>query len=98
MVSKTGCRSVREPLITRRMSDVAVWRSRAWPRSVLRVCSSVMRRTFSIAMTAWWAKVVTSSICRSVKGSTSSFQIVNAPTRSSPFIIGTASAVRMGST
>jgi len=31
---------------------------------------SVMSRVFSIAMTAWSAKVRTSSICRSVKGST----------------------------
>ena len=29
-----------------------------------------MRRVFSIAMTAWAAKVRTSSICRSVNGST----------------------------
>ena len=42
---------------------------RAWSARVC-ACSSVNMRTFSMAITAWSAKVVTSSICRSVKGST----------------------------
>ena len=36
--------------------------------SCVRAWSSVRSRTFSMAMTAWSAKVVTSSICLSVKG------------------------------
>jgi hypothetical protein len=34
----------------------------------VRACTSSNRRTFSIAITAWSAKVVSSSICRSVNG------------------------------
>ena len=37
----------------------------------VRACTSSNRRTFSIAITAWSAKVVTSSICLSVNGRTS---------------------------
>src|SRR6266702_3087116 len=58
IVSKTGWTSVGELLITRRISPVAV-------RSRLRPSSSVNSRTFSIAMTAWSAKVFSSSICLS---------------------------------
>ena len=36
----------------------------------MRACNSPSSRAFSIAMTAWSAKVRTSSICRSVNGST----------------------------
>ena len=55
IASKTGWVSVIEPLITRRMSEVAV------------CCSSASlvswnRRAFSIAMTAWSAKVCASAI------------------------------------
>ena len=39
--------------------------------SSVRACTSSNSRTFSIAITAWSAKVVTSSICLSVNGSTS---------------------------
>src|SRR5215831_11886490 len=49
-------------------SDVAVWCSRASRNSALRSWSSLKSRTFSMAMTAWSAKVVTSSICFSVNG------------------------------
>ncbi len=52
--------SVSELLIARRISLVAVWRASAsWISS--------NNRTFSIAITAWSAKVVTSSICLVVK-------------------------------
>ena len=37
-------------------------------RSVVRWRSSLSNRAFSMAMTAWAAKVVTSSICLSVNG------------------------------
>ena len=56
--------------------------------------SSVNSRAFSIAMTAWSAKVRTSSICRSVNGSTRFRERLiepsTAPSRSS----GTPSPVR----
>ena len=60
---------VGEPLITRRTSPVAVCCSSASVRSRLRACSSLNRRTFSMAITAWSAKVWSSAICWSVKGS-----------------------------
>ena len=63
MVSNTGWRSVGELEMTRRISPVAVCCSSASVSSRLRVCSSVNRRTFSMAMTAWSAKVWSSAIC-----------------------------------
>ena len=71
MVSSTGWRSVGELEMTRRISAVAVCCSSASVSSRLRLCSSLNRRTFSIAMTAWSAKVFSSAICLSVKGRTS---------------------------
>ena len=44
-------------------SDVAVCCSSDSVRSRVRACTSSNSRTFSIAITAWSAKVVTSSIC-----------------------------------
>ena len=57
--------------MTRRISPVAVCCSRASVSSRFRASSSVNSRTFSMAMTAWSAKVFASSICLSVKGWTS---------------------------
>ena len=48
-------------------------------RSVVRWRSSLSNRAFSMAMTAWAAKFVTSSICLSVKGRTSWRYRMNAP-------------------
>jgi hypothetical protein len=56
--------SVGELLMTLRISAVAVCRSSA---SLV----SLNRRTFSIAITAWSAKVFSSAICFSVNGRTS---------------------------
>ena len=67
MVSKTGWTSVGELEMTRRISLVAVCCSRASVSSRLRASSSVNRRTFSMAMTAWSAKIWSSSISRSEK-------------------------------
>ena len=55
--SNTGCTSVGEALITCRISAVAVWRSSA-------SFVSLNRRTFSIAITAWSAKVFNRSTWR----------------------------------
>jgi hypothetical protein len=52
IVSKTGCTSVGELLMTRRISLVAVCCSSVSVRSRLRTSSSVKRRTFSMAITA----------------------------------------------
>src|SRR5215467_12005703 len=56
--------------MTFKTSLVAVWYSRDSSRSRVRACNSPSNRAFSIAMTAWSAKVRISSICRSVNGST----------------------------
>ena len=69
-VSSTGCTSAVERLMTLSTSLVAVWYSSNSSRSRVRACNSPSSRAFSIAMTAWSAKVRTSSICRSVNGST----------------------------
>ena len=58
MVSKTGWTSVGELEMTRRISPVAVCCSRVSVRSRLRASSSWNSRTFSMAMTAWSAKVL----------------------------------------
>src|SRR5260370_41004057 len=56
--------------MTRSTSEVAVCCSSDSDNSRVRACTSSNSRTFSIAITAWSAKVVTSSICLSVNGST----------------------------
>ncbi len=63
MASNTGCTSVGEPEMTLSTSEVAVCCSNASLSSAVRACTSSNSRTFSIAITAWSAKVVTSSIC-----------------------------------
>ena len=54
--------------MTPKTSDVAVCCSSAWLRSRVFACTSSNNRVFSMAMTAWSAKVWKSSICLSVKG------------------------------
>ena len=60
-----------ERLITLSTSAMAVCCWSASATSSVRACNSSNSRTFSIAITAWSAKVSTSSICLSVKGLTS---------------------------
>ncbi len=55
---------------------------------------SLNSRTFSIAITAWSAKVLTSSICFSVKGRTSLRRMRMAPNALLSLTSGTASVVR----
>jgi hypothetical protein len=71
MAWNTGSSSPGELLMTPSTCDVAVCCSNASLRSSVRWRSSLSSRVFSIAMTAWAAKVVTSSICFSVNGRTS---------------------------
>jgi len=66
MASNTGATSVGDCDMTARISLVAVWRSSASVISALRVWSSLNNRTFSIAITAWSAKVLSSATCFSV--------------------------------
>ena len=68
MVSNTGCTSVGELLMTRRISLVAVCCSSVSVSSRLRACSSVNSRTFSMAITAWSAKVSSSAIWSAENG------------------------------
>ena len=76
-------------------SEVAVCCSSASDKSRVRACTSSNRRTFSIAITAWSAKVATSSICLSVNGRTAlrckMMTPIGVPSRSK----GTPSTVRM---
>src|SRR5262245_32599803 len=69
MVSNTGFNSPGEPDITCSTCEVAVCCSKASLSSCVRACTSSNSRTFSIAITAWSAKVSTNSICLSVNGS-----------------------------
>ena len=63
--------------MTRRTSEVATCCSSDSERSSVRWRSSLSSRVFSMAMTAWAAKLLTSSICLSVNGRTSWRYIVN---------------------
>ena len=67
IASKTGFNSSGEVEIICNTSEVAVCRSSDSERSRVRACTSSNSRTFSIAITAWSAKVVTSSISCCVK-------------------------------
>jgi len=99
IASNTGWISVCERLITRRMSPVAVCVSSAEVSSRLLACSSVNIRTFSIAITAWSAKVFSSSIWRSENGRTSNRNSTIAPRAAAPFRTnGVASIVRWPNT
>ena len=67
-VSKTGWRSNVDRPITLSSSLVAVCCSSATRSSLLRASSSVNRRTFSMAITAWSAKVLKQLDLLSVNG------------------------------
>jgi hypothetical protein len=75
-------------------SLVAVWYSSDSSRSHVRACNSPSSRAFSIAMTAWSAKVRTSSICRSVNGSTRFRETLIVPSTAPSRSSGTARLVR----
>ena len=94
MVSNTGWVSVCDRLMTRRMSLVAVCVSSAVVSSRLLARSPVNSRTFSMAMTAWSAKVFSSSICLSLNGRTSVRRMPIAPMAAPARSSGTRSTVR----
>jgi hypothetical protein len=62
--------------------------------SAVRASSSLNSRTFSMAIAAWSAKVVTSSICLSVNGWTAVLQMEKTPMGTPSRIIGTPRIVR----
>ena len=68
IASNTGSSSPGELEMTFSTSEVAVCCSSDSERSRVRACTSSNSRTFSMAITAWSAKVVTNSICLSVNG------------------------------
>src|SRR5262249_39399202 len=79
IVSNTGSSVPDEFEMTCSTWEVAICRSSDSESSRVRCCSASNSRTFSIAITAWSAKVVSSSICLSVKGRTTDRVSVNAP-------------------
>ena len=70
MAWNTGSSSPGELLMTLKTSEVAVCCSSASVSSRVRACTSSNSRVFSMAITAWSAKVVTRSISLAVNGST----------------------------
>ena len=70
MASRTGCTSVSDLEMIRRMSPVAVSRSSPSVSSRFRPSSASRRRSFSRAIAAWSAKVRRSAICFAVNGRT----------------------------
>src|SRR6516165_1353739 len=91
---KTGSSSPGELEMAWRTSDVAVCRSSASESSRVRCCSASNSRTFSIAITAWSAKVSTSSICFSVNGRTVDRVTTRTPIGTPSRSRGTPSKVR----
>ena len=87
MDSNTGCTSVGELLMTRRMLALAVW----WASAS---CVWLNSRTFSIAIAAWSAKVVMSSISLATKARASARPTVSTPMALASRRMGTASSVR----
>ncbi len=87
IASNTGCTSVGELLMTRRMSALAVWLASA-------SFVSLNRRTFSIAITAWSANVCSRLISAGANGRTSLRSREIAPTASPSRSSGTFSTVR----
>ena len=63
--------------------------------SIVRARTSSNSRVLSIAMTAWFANVVRSSICFSVNGCTLVRRVAITPTTASSLSIGTARTVRI---
>src|SRR5262249_28320437 len=82
-----------EELMTCSTSEVAVCRSSDSVKSRVRACTSSNSRAFSIAITAWSAKVLSSVICFSVNGLTSKRRIKIAPIGSPCRNNGAASVV-----
>ena len=93
-VSKTGWRSKVDRPITLSSSLVAVCCSSATRSSLLRASSSVNRRTFSMAMTAWSAKVLSRSICLAENGPGSARATAIAPMGAPSRSMGTTRMLR----
>jgi len=94
MVWNTGSSSPGELLMTPSTSEVAVCCSSDSLSSRLRACTSSNERTFSIAMTAWSAKVLRSLICQSGKRPAWGCPMMIAPIGRLSLSIGTATMLR----
>jgi len=88
MAWNTGSSSPGELEMTRSTSDVAVCCSSDSLRSSVRCRSSLSSRVFSMAMTAWAAKVLSTATCLSESGPGAPRATLNAPIAASPRIIG----------
>jgi hypothetical protein len=88
MAWNTGWRSPGELEMTPSTSEVAVCCSSDSLRSSVRWRSSLSSRTFSIAMTAWAAKVFSIASCLSESGPGARRTTLSAPIAASPRIIG----------
>ena len=95
IASNTGWMSVCALLMTRRISPVAVCCSSDSARSVFLASSSLNSRTFSMAMTAWSAKVCRSATSRSAKAPGSRRDTTMAPIASPSRSIGTVNRFRI---
>ena len=93
-VSSTARRSKVERLMTLSTSAVAVCCCKDSVSSRVRAFSASNRRTFSIAITAWSAKVWSSTTCLSENGATRSRATTIAPMAAPSCSMGTARAVR----
>ena len=91
---KTGSSSPGELLITPRTSDVAFCCSSNSVSSRVRASSSLNSRVFSMAITAWSAKVRSSATCASVNGRFSMRRRPITPMASPRRSMGMASTVR----
>ena len=94
IASKTGCTFVGELLRTERISLVAVCCFSASVSWRLRSCSSLNNLKFSMAITAWSAKVFRRAICFSVNGRTSVRRIMIPPMATPSRNKGVASTLR----
>ena len=94
IVWKTGSIWPSEREMTPSTSEVAVCCSSASLRSRVRACTSSNRRTFSMAITAWSAKMMISSISCCVNGSTAARVKKMEPIGDPSRISGAARALR----
>ena len=92
---KTGSNSPGEALMTWRTSDVAVCCSSDSASSRERACTSSNSRAFSMAITAWFAKVVARSTCLLLKGCTLLREMSSRPVTTPSRMRGTPNMLRM---
>ena len=95
IASNTGFKSLGEREMTVRTSPIAVWYSRLSISSRVRACTSSNNRVFSIAMTAWSAKVLNSSMSFPENAPAVARATMTTPSGVPSFIKGTNKPLRM---